>query len=82
MSCNCNDEHDTYFDASCVCDIVQFIHELQESPSKAYEIPFLARVIKQGYPIHVHLFYSQNQENHLKHMFLPKVQIADPPFFV
>ncbi|MDM5187521.1 CotY/CotZ family spore coat protein [Bacillus sp. DX4.1] len=50
MSCNCNVEHDTYFDGSCVCDIVQFIHELQESPSKAYKIPFLGSHYKTGIP--------------------------------
>lgn len=41
MGCNCNDKHDTYFDESCVCNVVKFIHELQECASTSYEVPFL-----------------------------------------
>ena len=45
MSCNCNDEHGTYFNDNCVCNVVQFIHELQECTSanysSDYDLPLL-----------------------------------------
>ncbi|MFJ8530194.1 CotY/CotZ family spore coat protein [Bacillus sp. NPDC094106] len=54
MSCNCNDENDISFDASCVCNVVLFIHELQECASTtystSYEIPFLASHYKTDMP--------------------------------
>ncbi|PEE40647.1 CotY/CotZ family spore coat protein [Bacillus pseudomycoides] len=47
MSRNCNNGHDTYFDESCVCNVVKFIYELQEyvptAYSSQYNAPFLGR---------------------------------------
>ncbi|HEK9103264.1 spore coat protein [Bacillus pfraonensis] len=45
MGCNCNNTHNSDYDAGCVCNVVSFIHELQEcastTPSLYYDIPFL-----------------------------------------
>ncbi|MEH7456474.1 CotY/CotZ family spore coat protein [Bacillus sp. JJ1127] len=51
---SCNGKHDTYFDESCVCNVVKFIHELQECASTTYstcyEVPFLGSHYKTRIP--------------------------------
>ncbi|KEK22232.1 CotY/CotZ family spore coat protein [Bacillus gaemokensis] len=46
MSCNCNEDHHHHdFDFNCVCNVVRFIHELQECATttcaSGCEVPFL-----------------------------------------
>ncbi|AIK39971.1 MULTISPECIES: CotY/CotZ family spore coat protein [Bacillus] len=49
MTCNSSDEHDTYFDESCVCNIVKFIYELQECASTAYLSQYNAPFLRPQY---------------------------------
>lgn len=46
MSRNCNVESNTYFDESCVCNVVQFIHELQKCVSTAYSSQYNAPFLR------------------------------------
>ncbi|PFZ10209.1 spore coat protein [Bacillus pseudomycoides] len=49
MSRNCNNGHDTYFDESCVCNVVKFIYELQECASTAYSSQYNAPFLRPYY---------------------------------
>ncbi|WIY62400.1 CotY/CotZ family spore coat protein [Bacillus arachidis] len=49
MSCNSSDGHDTYFDESCICNVVKFIHELQECTSTAYSSQYNAPFLGSHY---------------------------------
>ncbi|PEY29989.1 spore coat protein [Bacillus cereus] len=49
MSRNCNVESNTYFDESCVCNVVKFIHELQACVSAAYSSQFKAPFLGPHY---------------------------------
>ncbi|WP_243521157.1 CotY/CotZ family spore coat protein [Bacillus pseudomycoides] len=49
MSHNCNNEHDTYFDESCVCNVVKFIYELQECATTAYSSQYNAPFLRPHY---------------------------------
>ncbi|PDY48798.1 CotY/CotZ family spore coat protein [Bacillus pseudomycoides] len=49
MSRNCNNGHDTYFDESCVCNVVKFIYELQECASTAYSSQYNAPFLRPHY---------------------------------
>lgn len=49
MSRNYSDKNSTYYDESCVCNVVKFIYELQECASTAYSSQYNAPFLGPHY---------------------------------